>query len=148
MRFGCRRGAQRLFLAAAGVVPGLLCAPAARGQQNTPINLPPLNGFQPLVVFGMSDEEWGGSDFDLKGFWNSSMLTARSGSVLPNIVGSPVVGLYQVQIKNSQPTHVTLGSTTYKSPLVSMVATNTMIPSTYGKVTLTTTNNVGGPPAY
>ena len=41
----------------------ILAWPQTECAQSTTINLPPLNGFQPLVIFGATDEEWGGSDF-------------------------------------------------------------------------------------
>ncbi len=231
-----------------------LCAGSARGQDEGPLNLPPLNGFQPMVIFGLTDEQYqtdfsvdsfsahasstpGGngvpsntlpvgqpqkffvgvldsgaqssiitqdtsdqanlasadrlgdqqqeiigangseeadvtdalgvymSGFDgaqvngsgtlglaggatLNGLWNDSVLTAANDSALPNIMGSPTIGLYQVSIKSSQPQHVTVGGTTYRSPTVSFAARNTAISNTYGKVGLTTTNTVGGDPAF
>jgi len=245
-----RRATTLLICAAASVAlwPGR----AAHAQDPTtgPLNLPPLNGFQPLVVIGLTDEQVDGSTFDsfakvsdvpgsngvpsntlpvggpqkymiavidtgaqanilsydalgqvdlgsaqrlgagtqeiigasgseiadiadpigiymsglnnatggatlgltagapLKGILNNSPLTARSGSGLPNIIGSPVIGLYQTQIKNSQPVHVTVGGTTYRSPLVQFAAPGTAIPSSYGKIAVTATNTVGGPPTY
>jgi hypothetical protein len=222
-----------------------LCFTGPAAAQTQTLNLPPLNGFQPLVVIGLTDEQVPGSTFDsfaktsdvmggntlpiggpqkfftavidtgaqasilsyaatnqinlgsanregnytqtiigasgqevadigdpigiymtglnqatggsnlgvipgatFKGMWNTSPLTAESGSVLPNIIGSPVISLYQTQIKNSQPFHVTAGSTTFRSPLVQFAAPNTAIPSSYGKIAVTSTNTVGGPPTY
>ena len=250
MRPKCCRGSRKLFLASVPIATAL-CASWGRAQTNT-IDLPPLNGFQPLVIVGMTDEQWGAGDFTLdaffahasstpnanghggnnlpiggpqafyiaiidtgaqvnlindatasqinfvsanrdganpltitgasgqetatiedavgfymtdlnhgtggttlgvqngttlSGMWNASPAVTSPSSALPNIMGSPVVGLWQTIIKNSVPTHVTVGATTYKSPQVSFAPTNSAVPGTYGKIAITTTNNVGGPPA-
>jgi hypothetical protein len=84
----------------------------------------------------------------LSGMWNTSVMKAEPGSSLPNIIGVPAVGLYQVAIKNTQPFHVTAGGTTYRSPQLTFAPRNTTIPASYGKIALSVTSNVGDPPSY
>ena len=43
-----------------------------------------------------------------RGQYNVSILTAEAGSVIPNIIGTPIFGQYSVSIRNSQMQYFTL----------------------------------------
>jgi hypothetical protein len=71
----------------------------------------------------------------LKGQWNTALLTAQSGSVLPNIIGSPMISQYQTVIRTSVPRTITHGANTYYSPDVSFQPLNTPLPANYSRLT-------------
>src|SRR4030095_8257112 len=89
MRPRCRRVPHQLILASIPVA-SVLCAPWAAAQTTT-IDLPPLNGFQPLVIVGMTDEQWGAGDFTLDAFFPHASSTPNAnghgGNYLP--IGGP-----------------------------------------------------------
>jgi hypothetical protein len=72
----------------------------------------------------------------LKGQWQTAILTAEPTSALPNLIGSPMIAQYQTVIRNSQTRHLSVGSTTFRSPNVSFQALNTAMPAGYSKLTL------------
>jgi hypothetical protein len=80
----------------------------------------------------------------LRGQTNMPILTTQQGSVIPNIIGSPMLAHWQVKIENSKTRHINVGSTTFRGPSLTAQALGTSIPAGYSKLTLTTTDN--GPP--
>src|SRR5262245_46358137 len=46
-----------------------------------PLNLPPLNGFQPLVIFGMTDEQYPDDTFELEAFFTHAGSTPGGNGV-------------------------------------------------------------------
>jgi hypothetical protein len=71
----------------------------------------------------------------LIGHWNTSILTAQSGSSLPNLIGVPMMAQYQTVIRNSQTRHLTVGAQTYRSPQVQFQAQDTPLPASYVRLT-------------
>ena len=55
------------------------------------------------------------------GQYNVSVLSAGSSSVLPSVVGMPMLSQYTTVIRVDQPQEVTVGGETYESPLVDLV---------------------------
>src|SRR5262245_45532011 len=53
-----------LMIAAAAAASISIDLPRVASAQDFTYNLPPINGFQPLVVFGMTDEQVDGASFD------------------------------------------------------------------------------------
>jgi hypothetical protein len=75
----------------------------------------------------------------LKGHYNASVLSAaQSDSILPNIIGAPIMAQYQVAISNSNPKSLTVGSTTYHSPQVTLTSlfSAPQLPTNYYRMTL------------
>ena len=69
------------------------------------------------------------------GQYNTSILTTETGSVLPNIIGSPMIAQYQTVIRTSVHRTVTVGGATYHSPDVSFQPLDTAYPSNYSRLT-------------
>jgi hypothetical protein len=80
----------------------------------------------------------------LKGGWNLPVLTAQEGSVIPSLLGAPLLPHWQVAIKNSQTRHVTAGGTTYRGPSITFEPINMSLPSGYSRLAVVTSDN--GPP--
>jgi hypothetical protein len=75
----------------------------------------------------------------LRGQTNTAILYATDpDSVLPNVIGAPILAQYQVAIRNSQPQTLQVGATTYRSPNVTMTPLETApaFPSNYSRLTL------------
>jgi hypothetical protein len=73
----------------------------------------------------------------LTGQWNTSILSTEPGSSLPNLIGAPMAAQYQTVIRNSQTRHLTVGTTTHKSPSVTFQPLNTPPPdNSYVRLTL------------
>jgi autotransporter-associated beta strand protein len=80
----------------------------------------------------------------LQGQWDVPGLVTNPSDQLPNVIGSPILSQYRVTIQNSQPKHLTVGGTTYKTPNVSLGDFSTSLPTGYSKLTLVTSDS--GPP--
>jgi hypothetical protein len=65
----------------------------------------------------------------LNGQWNVSILSAYPDSVLPNILGSPLLSQYQPVIRNSQPRHRDVGGTMIDTPNIEFRDRNTALPN-------------------
>ena len=79
----------------------------------------------------------------LKGMTNAPILTADTGSILPNIIGAPMFANYQVAILNSQTQRLTVNAQTYQGPHVELRAPNAAVGGDFTRATLELT----GPPA-
>jgi hypothetical protein len=80
----------------------------------------------------------------LKGLWNCSILNTEPESGLPALIGSPVLSRYQVVIQNSQTKHITVGTTTFRSPQVSFQTLNTAAPGGYFRLTNVNVQSANG----
>ncbi|HSV15443.1 MAG TPA: aspartyl protease family protein, partial [Tepidisphaeraceae bacterium] len=82
----------------------------------------------------------------LVGHYNVPVLTGNQGDGLPNVVGSPILAQYRVTIQNSQPRHLTVGGTTYKSPRIgfSSFPSTGGVPTNYSKLTLSALDPIFG----
>lgn len=89
-----------------------------------------------------------------KGHWNTSILSTEVGppdSILPNIIGSPMISQYQAQIRNRQARSLTVNGETLNTPQVDLTDLNPKVPGGYTKVPLTMQApgfGVTTPPSY
>jgi hypothetical protein len=82
----------------------------------------------------------------MKGQTNTAILSAEEDSILPNIIGVPMIAQYQTVIRTSVPREITHGATTYHSPDVSFQALNTPYPSNYSRLTFDVMSPTGVAP--
>ena len=81
MKMLSRRGihSRAILFAAASAT---LCITGDVFAQDLTLNLPPLNGFQPLVVFGLTDEQYQ-TDFSVDSFRRKARARPRAAMAFP-----------------------------------------------------------------
>ncbi len=92
-----------------------------------------------------------GNSSALSGQWNTPILSARSNSILPNLIGTPLLSHYQVVISNSNTRRLTVDGSTYRSPDVTFQARHTALPdSSWVRLDLTaaSANGVSQDPMF
>ena len=82
----------------------------------------------------------------LRGHWNVPVLTTEEDSVIPTVIGQPILSQWQVKIQNTQTRHIDVNGSTYRGPSVTLQDLGTTIPAGYSKLTLNT-SDVGPPDA-
>jgi autotransporter-associated beta strand protein len=78
----------------------------------------------------------------LRGQYSVPVLYGNPGDGLPTDMGTPILSQYRVSMLNSQPVHLSVGSTTYRSPSVSLAnfPASGGVPTGYSKLALTAIN--------
>jgi hypothetical protein len=89
-----------------------------------------------VYMTGLGNASASGSTISVKpgtmrGQWNTSLVSTYEPSILPNIIGSPMLARNQVVIRNTQPKHLTVGAETIDSPQVSLKNLNATLPNSH-----------------